>query len=402
MKRILAVLVTVLFLLNVGAVGLAAEPTATNTTTTATTTTTDTGATSSGALSASTGTDTTSNPALDSSEDREEPEKEAPETGEKPEKKERKENQERKERRERRLKLKLEEEEEEEAVAEAEAKDPAKRQEHLLKVQSELDKAMRVLAENQSSIKAKEAVLRAHLRAEALLQSGENWAAALKLAQTIIAADPTNQAATLVLAKDLYDQGKTDEALQLLKGFLAQKPGEKGEILEKMGEILEAKGDLPEAEKSLEESLSLKPTVKRLYEKLGRVLEEKGEKGLKVFVEGKRPDFDVQPQLINGRSMVPFRKVGEALGAKVDWEAATQTVIAERKGIRVVLPVGSLTIYINGKPQTIDVPAQLVGGRTLVPVRFLSQALGATVDWNDTYQMVIVTDTPPAPAATGQ
>lgn len=376
MRKLLALLVITLFLLSIVAVAVAAEPTSSTTTTTTTST----------SLSASTAPADT---AVKEQEREQEREKEREKDHEK-------------QKEEKKLKLKLRDEEEEEDENESEGTDAAKKEERLQKVRAELDKAMQVLAENPSSIKAKEAVLRAHLRVEAMLQNGENWAAALKLAQAILAEDPTNEVATLVQAKDLYDQGKVEDALKLLQDFVAKNPQDKDEAEEKLGELLEEMGDLQGAKKALEESVQLNPASKKTYEKLGRILEKQGEKGLKVFVGGKRPDFDVLPQIIDGRTMVPFRKVGEVLGAKIDWREETRTVLAERNGIKVELPIGSLTIYINGKPQTIDVPAQIVNGRTLVPVRFLSQALGATVDWNPTYQIVIVIDGQPAPATTTQ
>lgn len=383
MRKTLILVAVFLFILNLAAVGLAAESTATANTGIAMT------APASGSDSATTLPSSSGSTALGATSSGGTDNKGLPE------------QEKNKELKEQKIQLRLRDMEDEDENQGGSDSGLIQGTERFQKAKEGLDRALKILAENPSNIKAKEAVLRAHLRVEAMLGDGVNWAAALKLAQAILAEDPTNEIATLVQAKELYDQGKVDEALKLLQDLVAKNPKGMEEAREKIGELLEAKGDLDGAEKALGESLQQNLRNKKVYEKLGRILEKKGEKGLKVFVDGKRPDFDVKPQIIDGRTMVPFRKVGEALGAKVDWREDTQTVVAERNGVKVEIPIGSLTIYINGKPQAIDVPAQIIGDRTLVPVRFLSQALGASVDWDPTYQIVIVVNEQATPSAAG-
>jgi hypothetical protein len=90
----------------------------------------------------------------------------------------------------------------------------------------------------------------------------------------------------------------------------------------------------------------------------------------------------VRPAQIGGRVLIPLRAVVEALGAEVRWNAATQTVHG-RKGDRTFdLPIGSRTVTVGGSPMTLDVPAQLMSGTTMVPLRFVAEALGAEVEWN--------------------
>ncbi len=101
-----------------------------------------------------------------------------------------------------------------------------------------------------------------------------------------------------------------------------------------------------------------------------------------VFVDNQPVAFDVPPAITGGRVLVPLRGVFERLGAIVAWDDGTQTVLAERGQTTVSLRIGSTQAMINGQPAYMDVPAMLVSGRTMVPLRFVSQALGAQVGWD--------------------
>jgi hypothetical protein len=109
-----------------------------------------------------------------------------------------------------------------------------------------------------------------------------------------------------------------------------------------------------------------------------------------VFVDGRPVGFDVPPQIDNGRVLVPLRGVFERLGATVAWDDRTQTVLAQRGSTYVSLVIGNTRAMIDGRPAAMDVPAMLVGGRTMVPLRFVSQALGATVNWDASTSTVAI------------
>ena len=111
---------------------------------------------------------------------------------------------------------------------------------------------------------------------------------------------------------------------------------------------------------------------------------------IKVMIDGRYIDFDVQPQLINDRTMVPVRAIFEALGANVDWDDATWTVISDKGDTKVTLAINDNILYKNGVGIELDVPAQLVDSRTLVPVRAISEAYGCWVDWNNELNTVII------------
>jgi len=106
---------------------------------------------------------------------------------------------------------------------------------------------------------------------------------------------------------------------------------------------------------------------------------------------------DQQPVIVSGRTLVPVRFVSEALGNDVEWVAATSTVVIKGKGRTIALHIGRSNVEVDGVARTIDVPALLIGGRTMVPLRFISEMFGAIVAWDDSTYTVIVT-TPPSQA----
>ena len=113
---------------------------------------------------------------------------------------------------------------------------------------------------------------------------------------------------------------------------------------------------------------------------------------ISVIVNDKKVNFDQQPILENGRTLVPLRAIFEALGADVKWDDPTKTVTATKGGIKISLQIGSTNLYVNGNVKILDVPAKLINSRTLVPVRAISEAFGCKVDWIDATQTVIITD----------
>jgi len=112
-----------------------------------------------------------------------------------------------------------------------------------------------------------------------------------------------------------------------------------------------------------------------------------------VLVDNQPIQFDVPPQMAYGRVLVPLRGVFERLGASVVWNDQTQTVLAQRGATSVSLVIGQNQAMINGQAVPVDVPPMVVGGRTMVPLRFVSQALGATVNWDaNTSTVAIITN----------
>lgn len=117
-----------------------------------------------------------------------------------------------------------------------------------------------------------------------------------------------------------------------------------------------------------------------------------------VTLDGKQVSFDQPPVIQNGRTLVPMRAVFEAMGASVDWDTASQTVTSTRDGVTIVMTIGSNVMTKNGQAITLDVPAQIIGSRTLVPVRALGEAFGDTVEWDNATRSVTITSQGTTPA----
>ncbi len=116
---------------------------------------------------------------------------------------------------------------------------------------------------------------------------------------------------------------------------------------------------------------------------------------ISVYLNGNKLSFNVNPQIIDGRTMVPMRGIFEAFGAKVQWSGDTQTINAE-----YVLPDGAssyITMQINSsklikdsKEIILDVAPVIIDGSTLVPVRAVAEALDANVQWSDKNKCVSI------------
>ena len=103
---------------------------------------------------------------------------------------------------------------------------------------------------------------------------------------------------------------------------------------------------------------------------------------VKVKVKGNEVDFDVYPRIVDGRTLVPVRAIFEKIGAKVSWDEKEQIVKITRGSTEVVLRIGSKAAFVDDKKVELDVPASIIKGRTLVPVRFIAEGLGFKVGWD--------------------
>jgi hypothetical protein len=101
--------------------------------------------------------------------------------------------------------------------------------------------------------------------------------------------------------------------------------------------------------------------------------------------------FDEPPVIQDGRTLVPMRFLFEQMGADVDWNNETQTATAKQDNSVVAFEVGENTAKVNGKVEAMDVAPQLVNGKTFVPLRFLSENLGYNVEWDDSTRTAKIT-----------
>ncbi len=117
-----------------------------------------------------------------------------------------------------------------------------------------------------------------------------------------------------------------------------------------------------------------------------------GPEPVAVLIDGLTLNSDVSPVIQSGRTLVPFRAIAESMNIAVSWDDQTRTVNATDGNTTVRLQIDNRTAYRNNTPMTLDVAPQIVGDRTLIPLRFFSEAYNCQVDWNSTiYQVSIIT-----------
>jgi len=115
---------------------------------------------------------------------------------------------------------------------------------------------------------------------------------------------------------------------------------------------------------------------------------------LTLVIDGKIIESDVNPMIIDGRTMVPVRVLFDSFGADVLWNENLRQVIIITKSTVIVFTIGSKTAYIDGVGRTVDVPPVIVKDRTFVPIRFISSVLGYDVLWNGSTRTVYITNKP--------
>ncbi|UUZ83196.1 copper amine oxidase N-terminal domain-containing protein [Paenibacillus sp. P26] len=109
-----------------------------------------------------------------------------------------------------------------------------------------------------------------------------------------------------------------------------------------------------------------------------------------VLINGVKQNFPQPALMKDGSTLVPMRAVFEALGATIKWDQATQTVTATNGDTTIMLMIGKPTAFVNGKAVQLSVPGQIINESTYVPLRFVGEALGNKVGWDgDTYTVTI-------------
>lgn len=111
---------------------------------------------------------------------------------------------------------------------------------------------------------------------------------------------------------------------------------------------------------------------------------------IRILIDGEPMTLQVAPIIRAGRVLVPFRALFEAFGATVGWQEATSTVTGQLGGTTISLVLNRQEALVNGRTVQLDVASTVIAGRTLVPLRFVAENLGANVRWDEPTQTVIV------------
>lgn len=116
--------------------------------------------------------------------------------------------------------------------------------------------------------------------------------------------------------------------------------------------------------------------------------------GIKVFLDGTEISFDTEPQIIDGRTMVPIRAIFEAMGAVVYWDSTTNTAFCSKDDTVVTMTVGNPDMYINSQIVAMDSVPIIINSRVLAPARYAAESFGATVYWDGEKNSVFISTVP--------
>lgn len=110
-----------------------------------------------------------------------------------------------------------------------------------------------------------------------------------------------------------------------------------------------------------------------------------------VVLDGKNVVFeDQKPVIMEGRTLVPVRSIFEAMGLSVAWDSDTKKVTGVDDKVKIELYINSKVGTMNGKEVSLDVPAQIYNGRTVVPLRFIAESCDSYVEWDADNRDVII------------
>ncbi|WP_068779438.1 stalk domain-containing protein [Paenibacillus sp. GM2] len=114
-----------------------------------------------------------------------------------------------------------------------------------------------------------------------------------------------------------------------------------------------------------------------------------------VYLDGQQLQLEIEPILVRGTVLVPMRGLFEAQGAKLAWEGSSKTVTATKDETKLTYRIGDSVAQLNGQAINLTAPGQIERGYSLVPLRFVSEALGSSVKWEADTKTVIITSAPP-------
>jgi len=115
-----------------------------------------------------------------------------------------------------------------------------------------------------------------------------------------------------------------------------------------------------------------------------------------MSIDGTAVTIDMAPQIIEGRTLLPIKWVAEPLGADVSWDATDRKVTVSLGSTVLELWIGKSQAHVNGKsvaidPQNAKVVPLIVSGRTMLPIRFVAEQLGADVQWEQATKTITIT-----------
>lgn len=111
-----------------------------------------------------------------------------------------------------------------------------------------------------------------------------------------------------------------------------------------------------------------------------------------ISINGTESELDTAPIIQNDRTLLPLRAVVEGLGGSVAWEDETKTAVFAKGDTVIFMTIGSKTAFVNTTEHTMDTVPIIIDGRTMLPIRFVAENLGFSVEWDATTQTITVAE----------
>ena len=186
--------------------------------------------------------------------------------------------------------------------------------------------------------------------------------------------------------KDAVEKNKANGKGRVIKEELEAKK------LERKAARLEAKTYIKDLHRLFKDADNL--TKKEILSEIGEIKRELKDYSIGVFVRGLVVDFEkydnVEPEIEGDRVLLPIRAITETLGAVVTWDGKTGKITITNDDVSIELTIGSQTALVNGEEVTLDVAPKIIKGRTMLPMRFITETLKLNVDWDEDSKTVVV------------
>lgn len=176
--------------------------------------------------------------------------------------------------------------------------------------------------------------------------------------------------------EDADDEEKTPEERAAKKAEIAEKKALKKEMktevkeLKKMAKRAYSEEDIAAMEEKIEELKEKYPGIKVVPVE-------------NIVSKNARIKFDTPPVIKEGRTLVPVRALTEAFGAEVSWNEEEKQVVIVKEGVEMKINTQDKLAYLNGEEVELDASAEIMNGRTVVPLRFVVESMGLDVNWDE-------------------
>ena len=251
-----------------------------------------------------------------------------------------------------------------------------------------------VITSNIFTVSANEKIIAKYFET-AELYSEKNYEECIESSKDLFNYDDSHMEAYYFIAMSAYRMGNYELAYQTLKSQLDKNPNNELALYNAactasiLGKEDESIGFI---KRLLTIDITNKSSIKNDsdFDNIRDNEEYKKLMKISVIFGGELVEFDVAPLIIDGRTLLPVRKVFECMGAEVTYDDITRTAIAKKDDTEIRITIDNKIAKVNGEDKELDVPAMVLNGRTLVPVRFVGESLNADVEWDGENEVVYV------------